>query len=77
MERLYKLLLSKEKEVQSKEDKEKVSTLKCLLKQEDIFFKLEAATAIGILEFLGVPKNEIRDYYLNLISVDNFGKLKK
>ena len=72
IEELKELLKSKEKEAITYLDKEKINNIKFLLEQEDIFFKLETPTALGILEFLGIKEEEIREYYLSLISIENF-----
>lgn len=71
IEELKELLKIKETEVKTDLDKEKINNIKFLLEQEDIFFKLETPTALGILEFLGIKESEMRDYYLSLISIEN------
>lgn len=74
IEELKSLLEIKEKQIESDIDKEKINNIKFLLSQEKIFFKLEAATALGILEYLGIKEECIYEYYLSLISAKEFQK---
>jgi len=64
---LKELLAKKEKEVTTSEDKEKIALLKDLFLDEAIFFKIPAETAVGILHFLGIPEDKIKETYLYLI----------
>lgn len=75
IEYVRELLKKKEKEKLTDEDRERVSMLNILLKDDDIFFNIEANTACGILEFLGIQgeKNIIDDYY-KLISFEEYKK---
>lgn len=67
--KLKELLESKkDKLVLDNLDQEKIKNIEFLFKDDNIFFKIEAQTAIGILEFLGIKENEIMDYYFELIS---------
>lgn len=77
IEELKKLLEVKEQQIETELDRTKVDNLKFLLNQEDIFFKLEPVTAVGILDYLGIPKNEIYEYYLSLISAKEFQNINK
>lgn len=72
---LRNLLSIREKEVNDMLDKEKVKNLKFLLKNDDIFFRIDIETAIGILDFLGIPKNEILNVYTQLISPTEYKKI--
>ena len=66
------LLIEKEENIKDEVDKKKIDNLKCILKEDDIFFKLDISTAIGILSFLGVPESDIKNLYLSLISPQQF-----
>lgn len=55
----------------SEVDNEKIKNLEYLLKDENLFFKIDFKTAAGILEFLGVNKDEIIDYYFELVAPKN------
>lgn len=72
MDYIRKLLVKKEQEVNNDLDNQKVQHLKGLLKQDDIFFNIDLATAVGILSFLGIPEDKIRETYMNLISPENY-----
>jgi len=72
MDRIRELLILKEKKVTSKEDKEKVDILKEILKQDDAFFNLTFSAAIGILKFLEIPEEKLKETYLNLISLSSY-----
>lgn len=77
IDELKKLLELKEQKIQTDLDKEKVDNLKFLLSQDDIFFKLEPETAVGILDYLGIEEDKIYDYYCSLISPENFREINK
>ena len=49
-------------------------TLSVLLDRDDAFLKMPMKTAIGILRFLGVDKDEAMESYYNLISLENIPK---
>lgn len=68
---LRNLLTEIEKKYDESE-REKIENLKILLKEDDIFFRLDLEVALGILNFLGIPENKIYDCYLSLISPENF-----
>lgn len=74
---LKELLAKKEKEVTTSEDKEKIALLKDLFLDEAIFFKIPAETAVGILHFLGIPEDKIKETYLYLISPVEYEKKVK
>lgn len=77
MNYIRKLLAQKEKGNLTELDKEKVDNLKFILKDDNVFFELSLDVAAGILDFLGVPKDDIMDLYLKLISPENYQKLPK
>ncbi len=68
------LLKEKEKKVTTEEDKEKIELLKSVLTNDKAFFAIEISTAVGILDFLEVPIDEIKQLYLELISPQNYFK---
>lgn len=68
MDYLRELLNKKELIATSNEDIEKINVIKDLFNDDAIFFKMDIDTAFGILEFLDVPKEEIKKTYLSLIS---------
>ena len=53
-------------------DKERVELLEDLLKNDNLFFDIDASTAIGILSFLGIKDEELEECYFNLIKPTNF-----
>lgn len=53
-------------------DEEKIETIKELLEDKMAFFKMDMETALGILEFLDIPEDEIISTYKKLISVQEF-----
>ena len=72
MDELRRLLLEKEKEATTDEEKNKVEVLKELLEEDDIFFSLDVSAAFGILNFLGIPYDNLESTYYQLISYDNY-----
>ena len=77
IEYIRELLLKKEKTVENDLDKEKIDNLKEILKNDDIFFKLDLVTAINILAYLGLPEEKIEDSYYKLISPENYLSVDK
>lgn len=67
-------LLEQKKEQGKEEDKEKISVLNTLFKDDNIFFQVNMQTAYGILEFLGVDKARIDQEYEELISPTEYNK---
>lgn len=63
---------NKGKNLSSSEEISKYELVEKLIDSDDCFFKLDAQTAVGILHFLGVPVNEIKSLYFELISPDSF-----
>ncbi len=43
-----------------------------LLKIDDLFFKMDLASAVGLLSFLGIPDDKIKEVYLLLISFKEY-----
>lgn len=43
-----------------------------LLKIDDLFFKMDLASAVGLLSFLGIPDDKIKEVYLQLISFKEY-----
>lgn len=74
IEELKELLKIKETQINTDLDKKKIDNIKFLLEQENIFFRLDTPTTLGILEFLGIEEDEIKNYYLSLISIENLKK---
>ena len=66
------LLAKKELKVNTPEDKEKVELLKDLFIDDGIFFKIDIETAFGILDFLEVPEEKIKEVYFSLISYKQY-----
>lgn len=69
---IRELLKKKEENISDINDKEKIDTLKDLLQDDNIFFKLDLDTAVGILSFLGVPNENIVNLYYEIISIKNY-----
>ena len=61
------LLKEKEKKVTTEEDKEKIENFKWILENDKIFFIMDTSTAVGILDFLEVPIDEIKQLYFELL----------
>ena len=58
--------------VSSEEDEEKIDNLKTILQNDNVFFMIDAETAVGILAFLGIREERIKEVYLSLISPETF-----
>lgn len=54
------------------EDKEKVENLRAILENNNVFFMLDVDTTIGILYYLGVPEESIKDAYMDLTAPEAF-----
>lgn len=74
LEIVKKLLEVKSGNCLSDEDNEKIKVIRDLLNIPNCFFQIDFVTAIGILDYLGVPKNDIQSLYEKLISPSSFGK---
>lgn len=72
--KVEQLLVIRMEQVSSPDDKEKCDVIKELLEDDDCFFKLETKTALGMLEYLGVDKEDSIDTYFELISPENHAK---
>lgn len=71
IEKARELLIKKEE--QGKDvDIEKISTLKMLFKDDNVFLKITKKVAFGILEFLGVKEEDIEGEYMELISPEQY-----
>ena len=46
---------------------DKLELLKEMLNDDTLFLKIDMDTAVGILDYLGVPKTEIKALYIDLI----------
>lgn len=68
MDYLKNLLKLKEEKIVNDLDKKKLENLKFLLEDDLLFFKLDLETALGILEFLEIPEDDIMRIYYELIS---------
>jgi peptidyl-tRNA hydrolase len=76
IEDIRKLLKQKENEKMSSEDEKRISTLKVILKDDNIFFNIDGETACGILKFLGIQEDKIVETYFKLISFEQYKKNK-
>lgn len=69
---IEKLILEKEKRITTQEEQEKIKIIKDIVVFNDWMFKNDIEVVIGILEFLDVPEDKIQEYYISLISPENF-----
>ncbi|HBA37662.1 MAG TPA: hypothetical protein DCY94_02975 [Firmicutes bacterium] len=72
MKTIRALLTEREKSVSSLEDKTKVDNLKAILREDNIFFMIDVETALGILDFLRIPEENLKEAYLSLTSPEAF-----
>lgn len=75
MKSIRELVDEKKSVVTETEDKERIEVIEDLLSDESSFFHLDIDTLFGILDFLGVPEEEMMAYYNMLLSYDNFKKI--
>lgn len=73
---LLNLVNLKKQEELSAEDQIKLKEAESLLKIEGLFFKIDIDTAIGLLDFIGVPRNDIKDIYRNMTSIEAYTSTK-
>ncbi len=69
---IRKLLEEKEKTITTDLDKEKIENLKFILKEDDAFFKLDLETSLGILSYLGIKEDKLKELYFELVSPNEF-----
>ncbi len=65
------LLNKKRNCILNDEEKEQLSLIETMLADEFWYNKVDSNTAASILLFLGIPMEELEDYYISLISNDN------
>ena len=70
IEYLFKKL--EEKKNEPMVDKEKLKYAEGLLEIPDVFFKINLTTAAGLLDFLGIPHDEMKELYYKLISPESY-----
>lgn len=74
-EKVNNLLKNKKEKAKTEEQKEEVELIEHLLEYEDCFFRLDMETTVGILEYLGVKKNEINKVYKELTSPSEYMRI--
>lgn len=77
IEYLMNLIKRKKETELSNEDQEKLTEAESLLQIDGIFFKIDISTALGLLHFIGVPKENLKEMYTKLTSIDEFKKSNK
>lgn len=75
MKSIKELIEEKKKIVVEQSDIEKIEVIEELLIEEASFFDLDLETFCGILDFLGVPEEQMNDYYNSILSFENFKKI--
>lgn len=71
-ENLTKLIEEKKKENLTPEERSKLNQAESLLKIQGVFFKIDISTALGLLHFIGVPKDQLKDIYGRLTSLEAY-----
>ena len=85
--KIDELLEQKRNSNLSNEEKEELSLIESMLVDKTWYNKVDPNTAASILLFLGIPMEELEDYYISLISsndditdkyelIDENGRLK-
>ena len=72
MECLRELYKKIDKDGLSQEQLDMYNKANELLKIDDLFFKIDLASAVGLLSFLGIPDDKIKEAYFRLISFKEF-----
>lgn len=75
MKSIKELVDEKKKLVSEQTDLEKIEVIEELLTEESSFFDLDLETFLGILDFLGVPEEEMNNYYNSVLSFENYKKI--
>lgn len=75
MKSIKELVEEKKKLVSEQTDLEKIEVIEELLTEESSFFDLDLETFLGILDFLGVPEEEMNNYYNSVLSFENYKKI--
>ena len=68
------LVIEKKNKINSEEDKEKLENIVEILSYDHCFFEMEKDMAMDILSFLGIADSELLDYYMALISPQEYQK---
>lgn len=71
-DKLQKLLTIKKENLKTEEDIKKYQMINELLSDKSLFFQIPIETAVGILDFLDVPEDNILDFYFDIVSVKNY-----
>ncbi len=74
---LNELVAQKKQQNLTDEDKNKLAQAESLLRIQGLFFKIDANTAIGLLDFLGVPRENMKDFYSKLTSPEAYMATKQ
>ena len=75
LEYIKSLILEKEKKLTSNEERKQINIIKEFIKIPNCFFNIPIESAVGMLDFLGVPEEQIQDLYFELISPNNYQTL--
>lgn len=74
----YLLSLVKEKKQKelSAEEQTKIKEAESLLNIEGLFFKIDINKAIGLMDFIGVPRENIKNLYAKMTSIEAYNSIK-
>lgn len=67
-------LFAKKKNENNESDVKRIMALEKFFSNKTCFFDTKMETSLKILFYLGVPKEKLREVYLELVSPDNFQK---
>ncbi len=76
-EDLKQLLDKKKTEPLSAEDVKKVQIIEELFQNKNCFFEMDSVTSVNILNFLGIPKEQIKECYYSLLGPENYQNIPK
>lgn len=72
LEYIKSLIQEKEKTITDDKEKQLIRIIREFIKVPNCFFNVPIESAIGMLDFLGVPEEQITDLYFELISPKNY-----
>lgn len=72
--RIVELMEARKEKLYTEAEIQKFNVITEFIENKDCFFQAKAEAVIGMLEFLGVPEEEVLDLYIELTSPENYQK---
>ena len=76
VEKMMKLIKAKKEKTTDPTDIEKLENLEDVMSDEKLYFMIPPNTFMGILKFLDVPEKKLEKVYFDMISPEDFKRMK-